>query len=168
MTTDASRRGLLTAAAAAPAAAIVANAAQAEEAALRIAFVFEAVVTLGPAEEIGQTPYGRRVRIPITGGAFSGPRIRGLVVPGAMDWQLVRPDGYTMIEASYMLRADDGALIHIQNKGLLGKGYVRTTPVFEAPNGPHAWLNEAVFTGTIGAPPEGSGPAVRIMIHKIL
>ncbi|MFC3444499.1 DUF3237 family protein [Sphingobium rhizovicinum] len=25
--------------------------------------------------------------------------------------------------------------------------YLRTVPIFEAPEGPHAWLNQAIFVG---------------------
>ena len=41
----------------------------------------------------GKTPYGSRNMIPITGGTFEGPGIRGIIVPGGWDWQLVRADG---------------------------------------------------------------------------
>lgn len=134
----------------------------------RAEFVYEAVVLLGPAEEIGQTPHGKRVRIPIIGGTFKGPRLSGTVFPEGMDWQLVRPDGMTEVEASYLMREKDGTVIHIHNKGVAGKGYARTSAVFEVPNGPHAWLNEAVFVGTLGPVPEVDRPAVRIRMYKML
>lgn len=130
-------------------------------------FVYEALVTLGEVQQAGQTPSGRRVRIPITGGTFDGPHIRGTILPSGEDWQLVRPDGFTVLEASYWLRTDDGALIHIVNKGLVGRGYGRTTPWFEAPDGPHGWLNEAVFAGTL-APVAGRTDAVTIRVFKLV
>lgn len=129
---------------------------------------FQAIVTLGPAETVGVTPLGKRVRIPITGGTFTGPRIGGTILPEGMDWQLIRADGFTLVEAAYLMREKDGTLIHIVNKGVAGNGYVRTTPVFEVPLGPHQWLNESVFTGTIGPVPESKEPAVRITVYRIL
>jgi hypothetical protein len=137
-----------------------------------VQFVYEAIVTLAPATPVGQTPFGRRNRIPITGGHFKGPRLSGMVLPGGMDWQLIREDGFTVIEADYMMQADDGALIHVHNKGLVGAApvagfYGRTTPWFEAPLGPHAWLNQAIFVGTLGPPPTGAGPAVKIRVFKV-
>lgn len=131
-------------------------------------FVYEAIVTLGPPEEIGETPHGKRVRIPITGGTFKGPRINGTIFPEGMDWQLIRPDGMTELEAAYLMREADGTVIHIRNKGVAGKGYARTSAVFEVPNGPHAWLNEAVFAGTVGPVPEMDTPAVRIRMYKLV
>lgn len=130
-------------------------------------FVYEALVTLGAVQEVGETPFGSRVRIPITGGTFQGPRIRGTILPSGEDWQLIRPDGFTVVEANYWLKAEDGAIIHIVNKGVIGKEYARTTPWFEAPNGPHQWLNEAVFVGTL-APVAGRDDAVTIRVFKLV
>ena len=134
----------------------------------RAEFVYEAIVTLGPPEDVGMTPHGKRVRIPITGGTFKGPRISGTIFPEGMDWQLVRADGFTELEASYLMRETDGTVIHIQNRGLAGKGYAKTTATFEVPNGPHGWLNEAVFTGTVGPAPQMTTPAVRIRMYKLV
>lgn len=66
------------------------------------------------------------------------------------------------------MREADGTVIHIRNKGVAGKGYARTSAVFEVPNGPHAWLNEAVFAGTVGPVPEMDTPAVRIRMYKLV
>jgi hypothetical protein len=138
-------------------------------------FVYEAIVTLEPTIEVGRTPLGTRRRVPITGGRFAGPRIRGMVLGGGADWQLQRADDWTVIEADYMMRADDGALIHVRNVGLTNSRvagapvrYLRTVPSFEAPDGPHGWLNQAIFIGTIGAPPvDAPKPAVRIRVYRV-
>ena len=121
-----------------------------------VRFAFEARVAISPAVVIGQSAYGLRRYIPILGGQFKGPRIQGDVVPGGADYQLVRPDGVTTLEARYTLKASDGALIYVTNRGLLAAGEpVRTSPEFEAPIGPHDWLNKALFVGTL----DGSGAA---------
>lgn len=140
-----------------------------------LTFVYEAIVTLEPTIEIGRTPIGTRRRVPITGGHFKGPHIRGKVLAGGADWQLQRADDWTVIEADYMMQADDGALIHVRNVGLTNsrvanapQRYLRTVPSFEAPVGPHDWLNQAIFIGTIGAPPADSPrPAVRIRVYRV-
>lgn len=138
-------------------------------------FVYEAIVTLEPTQEIGPTPIGTRRRVPITGGHFAGPRIRGTVVAGGADWQLQRADNWTVIEADYMMHADDGTLIHVCNVGLTNSRvpgatsrYLRTVPSFEAPIGPHDWLNQAIFIGTIGPPPEDApNPSVCIRVYRV-
>lgn len=134
----------------------------------RAEFVYEAIVTLGPGENPGEGPIGDRVRIPITGGTFSGPQISGVVLPSGEDWQLIRPDGFVQIEANYWMRTDDGTLIHVVNKGVVGQGYGRTTPWFEVARGPHEWLNQAVFVGTLGPVPDSAEPAVRIRVFKLV
>jgi len=138
-------------------------------------FVYEAIVTLEPVIEMGPTPLGVRRRIPITGGSFAGPRIRGRVLAGGADWQLQRADGWTVIEADYMMQAEDGTMIHVRNIGLTNsrvKGatqrYLRTVPSFEVPNGPHDWLNQAIFVGTLGTPPAGTPvPSVLIRVYRV-
>ncbi|MFC3443251.1 DUF3237 domain-containing protein [Sphingobium rhizovicinum] len=140
-----------------------------------LAFVYEAIVTLEPTIEVGRTPLGTRRRVPITGGHFAGPRIRGKVLAGGADWQLQRTDNWTVIEADYMMQANDSALIHVRNVGLTNskvpdapQRYLRTVPIFEAPEGPHAWLNQAIFVGTIGTPPEDAPkPSVRIRVYRV-
>ena len=165
------RRELLAAAAATAVAAPAA--AQTQPPTPGLEFALEAVAELGAPLTPGATPYGRRNLIPITGGRFEGPRIRGKVIPGGGDWQLTRNDGTATLDADYMIQADDGTLIHVHNHGVLsGLGgdpsqvYLRTNPVFEAPIGPHDWLNKALFVGTVT--PVGQPPtAVRVRVYRV-
>lgn len=132
-----------------------------------LTFAYEAIVTLGAAEEVGATPLGKRIRIPITGGRFAGPRIAGTILPEGMDWQLVRADGSTVLEATYLMRERDGTLIQITNRGVVFDGQVRTTPVFEVPLGKHQWLNQGNFLGTVGPADPADGAAVRITVYQL-
>jgi hypothetical protein len=138
----------------------------------RLEFAFEETVTLGAAIPVGSTPLGKRNIIPITGGTFEGPGIKGTVIPGGWDWQLTRADGCTQVEADYMLKTDDGVVINVINTGALcppkdGKpSAVRTQPVFEAPLGKYAWLGQAAFIGTLELATDTPGPAVRIRFYK--
>ncbi len=109
-------------------------------------FVFEEFVTLGAGIHPGETPFGERNMVPITGGTFSGPNIRGKVLSGGWDWQLATKTGRHSIQADYVSQTDDGAVINVVNKGTSCASpgaTVRliTTPTFEAPLGPHAWLS---------------------------
>lgn len=58
-------------------------------------FVFEARVAVGPPQDLGDVGKGGRRIVPITGGEFSGPQMRGEVLPGGADWQVLRSDGPT-------------------------------------------------------------------------
>lgn len=137
-------------------------------------FVLEEIVKLAPATEVGETPRGKRRIIPITGGHFEGPGIKGEVLPGGWDWQLDRPDGCTEVEADYFLKTDDGVTINVLNKGLIcfpkeggPPAAVRTHGVFEAPLGKYDWLNRQAFVGTLGMAPPSEGPAVRIRFYRV-
>ena len=68
--------------------------------------------------DLGKGPRGHRRIINILGGAFSGPRLSGRVLPGGADWQVLRSDGVVEVSARYTLETDDGALIYISNRGL--------------------------------------------------
>jgi Protein of unknown function (DUF3237) len=81
-------------------------------------FVFAARVTVDRPLELGDVGKGGRRIVPITGGEFAGPRLRGKVVPGGADWQIVRHDGVAELEARYTLQTDDGALIYVRNHAL--------------------------------------------------
>lgn len=135
-------------------------------------FAFEALVDIGPAENQGDTALGRRRMIPITGGRFEGPRISGEVLPGGADWQTIRADGVTVIEAIYALKARDGAVIAVRNLGLVAPvegdpPYVRSSPTFDAPQGPHDWLNRNVFVGAI-AVENRERTQVRITVFRVI
>lgn len=140
-----------------------------------LAFVYEALVTLEPTIEVGTTPLGVRRRVPITGGRFKGPDISGKVLAGGADWQLQRGDNWTVIEADYMMQADDGTLIHVRNVGLTNsrvpgvkQRYLRTVPSFDAPEGRYDWLNQAMFVGTLGVPPvDAPTPSVVIRVYRV-
>jgi Protein of unknown function (DUF3237) len=108
-----------------------------------------------------QTPVGKRGWVPATGGEIWGPRLQGRVVPySGADYA----DAYGL-NAHYVLEAADGSLIYIHNRGYLrqadgesfpqnpkpardSESYFRITPQFDAPAGPHDWLNRTVIVGT--------------------
>lgn len=138
--------------------------------------VFDANVTIGGLLDFGKSKYGERRIIPITGGTFKGPGIEGEVLPGGADWQLTRPDGDVELYARYTLKTKDGALIQVQNRVLMHMSkdgtppYTRSVIDFEAPSeSPHAWLNHAIFLGTLSMPREmpRDKPYVIIGVYKV-
>lgn len=74
--------------------------------------------TLGDPLDLGETPSGHRRVIPITGGQIAGPRMRGEILPGGADWQVVQPDGWVAVEARYTARTESGQLISIVSRGV--------------------------------------------------
>lgn len=137
-------------------------------------FAFEETVMLDADVPVGATSVGTRNIVPITGGTFEGPRIRGTIMGGGWDWQLRRADGCLQIKADYMLRTDDGAVINVVNTGIScrakdPKADVRTHPVFEAPQGKYDWLSQGCFVGTLDpvSLPDGKR-AVRIRFYLVI
>ena len=130
--------------------------------ALRAEHIFDETVTIGDLLNIGKSKDGERRLIPITGGTFEGPDIRGIVVPGGADLQLTRPDGDTEFNARYTLKTNDGVLIQVINRVLFHPPknkddktgpYTRSVLEFEAPSdSPYDWLNHAIFLGTLTVP----------------
>jgi hypothetical protein len=130
-------------------------------------FVFEIRAQVEAPRRAGPGRLGERVHIALTGGTVDGPRLCGRVAPGGSDWLLMRPDGASVIDAHYTIVARDGTPIYVRNRGLrvssrevlarLQRGepvapeevYFRSTPVFDAPDGPHGWLADHVFVARL-------------------
>jgi hypothetical protein len=120
-------------------------------------------VVVAPPGEIGETGIGERRMIPIIGGTVAGPRLNGRILPGGADFQIIRPTGVTELFARYVIEAEDGALIYVENSGirdgpaeltaLLRRGetvdpvliYFRTSPRFETASLRHQFLARRVF-----------------------
>ena len=120
----------------------------------QLEFALQLKVTLGETYSCGETQHGRRTVIPITGGTFEGPNIKGTILNGGADYQLAS-GGRTEVEAIYSIKTDDGIYIHIRNRGIIANSkdaqgnpsfYFRCAPQFEAPNdSKYAWLNNSLF-----------------------
>lgn len=114
-------------------------------------YVMQLRVYCDSAVVAGASSTGTRLTIPIAGGSFSGPNIKGTVLKGGADFQLIHEAaGRTDLEALYNIMTDDGVTIHVRNKGIIknngGEFYFYTVPAFEAPvDSPYAWLNDAIF-----------------------
>jgi hypothetical protein len=109
----------------------------------------------GAFRRIGTVPHG----------VFEGERLSGEVMDGGSDWQTVRSDGVTTLDARLSLKTGDGALICMTYRGLrlgppdviakLEAGevvdpasyYFRTNPVFETAAPRYDWLNRLLAVG---------------------
>ena len=129
---------------------------------MTLAPLLRAEITLAPAQELGDTPHGRRRVIAITGGSFRGDKLAGRVLAGGADWQVIRADGVAELDARYTLETSDGALIYVRNFGyrhgppdiirrlMAGEAvdparyYMRTTPRFETGAARYQWLNRTI------------------------
>lgn len=125
---------------------------------IRALLAWTAAVDIEPRRDLGRSALGERFIVPIVGGRFwGGPgheNLRGRVLPGGADRQLLRADGIKELHALYEMQTDDGAVITVDNRVLIDD---RVQPVryalshlhVSAPDGPHGWLNRRVFAGTL-------------------
>jgi len=122
----------------------------------KMEFVMQLKVTLGEAYTVGETAHGKRLVIPITGGTFEGPMLKGTILNGGADYQMADTKAnHTELEAIYSIKTDDGTYIHVRNKGIIYQGkdeqgkpsfYFKAAPKFEAPyDSNYAWLNHAIY-----------------------
>lgn len=134
-----------------------------------VEFAFEIKAICDPSFTVGQTQHGQRVVVPIIGGTFEGPGIKGKVLPGGADYQLVdREHGRTELEAIYCIQTDDGVNIHVRNVGISVFNqdgfYFRTVPKFEAPaDSKYNWLNDTIFICV----PEGHPDYISLQMWKV-
>ena len=135
-------------------------------------------ITAAAPQKLGSVAHGIRSIVPVTGGDFEGPRLRGKVLSGGGDWLLLRSDGVLELDLRITLETDDDSLIYMRFQGLrhgppdaiaaLGRGevvdpatyYFRTLPSFETSAGKYAFLNRIITVGVGEARPDGA-------VHKI-
>lgn len=137
-------------------------------------------VTVAPPMEagivIGRNSRGRRRIIPITGGRLNGPGLRGRVLAGGADFQMVVSDTCAELDARYMIALEgslyEGQHIFVHNQAMrrgsamdiarLMRGepvdpkaiYFRCVPTFEVSSDSLGWLTDSVFIGTGARYPE--------------
>lgn len=130
----------------------------------QLEYAFEVRVDIAPYLRIGRSAEEELSFTPITGGTVSGPLLNGEVLSGGGDWAVER-SGTAQLEARYLLRADDGTVIDILNRGYYRASsdvmarveagenvpeeeyYFRTAPVFQTDAPAHRWLAEHQFIG---------------------
>ena len=131
-------------------------------------FAWEALVEIGERRSLGHGPLGERFIVPILGGTFEGPRLRGTVLPGGADRQLLRAAGVKELDALYEMQTDDGTVLTVHNRVLIDESatpgrYARSVLQLSAPAGPHGWLNRRVFVGTLqGLQPARAAVCIRV------
>jgi Protein of unknown function (DUF3237) len=148
----------------------------------KLEFAFEVRIWFTRIQSIPNMPSGAaRGAVYVDRGEFSGPRLRGKLVPDSGgDYALFRPDNTVAFDARYMLQEDDGTLILLQNRGYLwgyqpdtmqrlremifsggppvspSEYYLRASPSFEVEAGKHDWLTRHVFIGVGERKPDGN------------
>jgi len=112
---------------------------------LQSEFLLELLLDVDPQLDAGHTSIA-----PVTGGSFSGARLKGSVHSGGADW-ITQVSGHSSLDVRITLETDDGAIIYMTYKGVVARGgsglYWRVTPVFNTASEKYDWLNHRVFVG---------------------
>jgi hypothetical protein len=135
----------------------------------RLTLVYRLEATLGQPLDLGERPQGHRRIVPLTGGRFAGPGLRGTLLPGASaDWQTVLPDGTALGDIRYTLQTDGGELLYVRSHSIrhgspevlarLGRGEdvdpseytFRTSSRIETTAADLDWLNRGIFISVGG------------------
>jgi Protein of unknown function (DUF3237) len=131
--------------------------------------IYRLEASTGDPQDVGEISAGHRRIIPLTGGTFSGPELRGTLLPGASaDWQIVLPDGTALGDVRYTLETDRGDVLYVQSHSVrhgsmavlerLGRGEdvdagdytFRTSVNIETGADSLDWLNKGIFVGVGG------------------
>ena len=150
--------------------------------ALQTKYVFSLAIKVGAPIVAGDIGHGVRRVIPILGGEVFGDGIKGTIFPVGADFQVIRPNGFTELEAKYAFELDDGAIVYIENIGIrfgpkelldrIAKGeivdpariYFRSVPKFETGSEKYRWLMENLFIGVGARHPD----RVELAVHQVL
>ena len=141
---------------------------------LKSRHLFDISIELHPIQVLGKTPAGERRIFPVSGGSFTGERLRGEILPHAgSDLLLTRSDGSYQQDVRLVLRTDDEVLILVTYRGVrysspevaarIASGelvdaseyYLRIAPFFETADTKYQWLNNIVAIGVGERIPNG-------------
>jgi hypothetical protein len=130
--------------------------------------------TVAQPLDLGDTVPGHRRIVALTGGSFTGPDLKGRLLPGASaDWQLVLPDGTALGDIRYTLETDGGDLLYVRSQSIrhgtaevlerLGRGEdvdaseytFRTSTQIESSAPDLEWLNKGIFISVGGRQASG-------------
>ncbi len=131
-------------------------------------FLYYIEVTCGAPITVGNSGTGVLNIIPITGGTFDGPRMRGSVLNMGADWNTTLSNGVGRVNTRYALKTDDNAVISLSTDGYFTfpveeikklisnqptdpeKYYFRQHLFFETSAEKYSWLNSIAAFAVIG------------------
>lgn len=112
---------------------------------------FSVSLTVSATHNVGNTQYGKRRQLDVSGGTITGDKIKGTVLTGGLDYELTLSTGAMELEEVLVYKTSDNTSIFVRNCGVAAPGdqAVRIVPDIEAPtSGSYAWLNTTKLVGT--------------------
>jgi len=113
--------------------------------------VFSVSLTVSATHNVGNTQYGKRRQLDVSGGTITGDKLKGTVLSGGLDYELTLSNGAMELEEVLVYKTSDNTSVFVRNCGVAAAGdqAVRIVPDIEAPtSGSYAWLNTTKLVGT--------------------
>jgi len=105
----------------------------------------------GATHNVGNTQFGKRRQLDVSGGTITGDKLKGTVVTGGLDYELTLSTGAMELEEVLIYKTSDNVSIFVRNCGVAAPGdsAIRIVPDIEAPtSGSYAWLDTTKLVGT--------------------
>jgi hypothetical protein len=112
---------------------------------------FSVALTVSATHDVGNTQFGHRRQLDVSGGTITGDKLKGTVVTGGLDYELTLSTGAMELEEVLIWKTSDNVTIFTRICGVAAPGdsIVRIVPDIEAPtSGSYAWLNTTKLVGT--------------------
>jgi hypothetical protein len=127
---------------------------------------FSITLDISAEHEVGDTPYGYRRLLDVSGGTITGDRLSGSVDSGGLEYELTLSNGVMEYQGINILSTSDGSKIFVRSCGVAPdeNSTPRVVPDFEATtSGAYAFLN----TGTFVATREVTAGALRLDVYDV-
>jgi hypothetical protein len=112
---------------------------------------FSVSLTVSAIHDVGNTQFGKRRQLDVSGGTITGDKLKGTVLTGGLDYELTLSTGAMELEEVLIWKTSDGTTIFTRVCGVAAPGdsLIRIVPDIEAPtSGSYAWLNTTKLVGT--------------------
>jgi hypothetical protein len=130
--------------------------------------VFRATLQISGKHDVGETQFGHRRVLDVSGGMATGSKLTATFLKGGFDFELTLSNGAIELEQIDVLKASDGTLIFLRSCGVApgGSSEVRIVPDFEvATSSSLAWLNTGKFAGTRVV--DAAGATMELAVYDI-
>ncbi|KAK4212245.1 hypothetical protein QBC37DRAFT_425304 [Rhypophila decipiens] len=117
-------------------------------------YLYTVNITGGATYPVGPGPYGNRLVVPILNGTFSGPRLKGTVMPVGGEWGVLDTSHPSQtafhIDVRQTFKTDDGAYIQVIEGGSSQPdGSAFATMRFDTGSEKYYWMNNIVAFGVL-------------------
>lgn len=110
---------------------------------------FEITFKVSEVHDLGQTQFGHRLQIDVSGGDVTGPKLTASLMDRGLDYQLTLENGAVELEQIHILQAG-GSSVYMRNCGVApsAEGPIRVVLDFEAPTSSSVgFLNMGTYIG---------------------